>query len=209
MSSYRRRRPPEPRRSGSRTCLLQLVVLIWVVLAVVLGYQYFVRQQVSRQIGRQITKQLGGGTVPGTTAQPDVPGAPGAVGQAGGALPTLVAALPTGEIRVSEEQANAYLAEHAAELQPIESATLRFIPGEIVVDLRALGATSQARMQAQIVNGRVSVVNPRIDGPLSALVDLDDLIGPLEEQLNAELTRQDRTITEVRIEQGELIFIAE
>jgi hypothetical protein len=209
MSTYRRpvRRPERP-RSGPNGCLVLLVVLVWVGLGALLLYQYFLRPQVSQQIGQQISQQLG--TRPTLLPGQPSPG-PGTavVDQASGALPTLVAALPEGEIRVSEADANAYLAEHAAELQPIEAATLRFVPGEVQADIRALGTTSTARTGLAIQAGRIVTVDSRIEGPLENLVDLPGLIGPLQQQLNDELAAQGRRVTDVRIEQGVLVFMVE
>jgi hypothetical protein len=124
-------------------------------------------------------------------------------------MPTLVASLPSGTVRITEAQANAYIAAHLDTLQPIESATLRFVPGEIQVDLGAFGATSTARMSAAIQAGKIIAIDPRVDGPLANLIDLHDVIVPLQQQLNDELTAQGRRVTDVRIDQGELVFTVE
>lgn len=210
--SYRRRTPP-PERRRFNGCLVWLVVAVWLVLGALLVYQYWFRQQVSQQIGRQISERLANSAptpIPGApdTGQTPGDGAPAASGTAG-MMPTLVAALPSGEVRITDAQANAYILANADQLQPIESATLHFVPGEIQVDLVALGTTSTARMGAAIQAGQIIAIDPRVDGPLSNLVDLRDLIAPLQEQLNAELAAQNRRVTDVRIAQGELIFVVE
>jgi hypothetical protein len=196
---------PERRRNG---CLITLVILVWVVLGALLVYQYYLRPRISQQIGEQIGRQLG--VVP--TARPGdpqpAPGSPNATSVAG-VLPTLVASLPSGEIRVTEADANAYMTANIDQLQPIESVTLRFVPGEIQADLVALGSTSTARMGAAIQGGQIIALSPQIEGPLSNLVDLQDLIGPLQRQLNDELQAQGRRVTDVRIETGVLIFMVE
>jgi hypothetical protein len=209
MSSYRRIRARQERQ-GPNGCLVFLVVLIWIFLGLILLYQYYWRPQVSQQIGQQISQRLGGSAGRPTTApgQPTPAVLPEAE-PAAGALPTLVAALPSGEIRVTEQEANAYLVANATQLQPIESATLHFVPGVIQADVVALGQSSTASMSLAIQNGRVVTINPQINGPLGALVDLQGLIGPLEQQLNDELSAQGRRITDVRIEQGVLVFTAE
>jgi hypothetical protein len=204
MSTYRRiSRRPERRGRG---CLISIVILIWVVLGLLLAYQYYWRPRVSQQIGEQISRQLAGPptALPG---QPAPTAAPGVV--PAGVIPTLVAALPTGEIRISEAQANEYLQTNIDRLNPIEQITLRFVPGTIEAALVALSATSTARMGAAIENGQIVATNPAIDGPLSNLVDVQDLIAPLQQQFNEEMNTQGRRVTDVRIEQAELVFVVE
>lgn len=215
MPMNRYNRPPENRRYARRYerpqrrgngCLVLIVVLIWGVLALLIGYQFFFRQQVSRQIGEQISQQLGGGATP--AGQPGSPAQQ--IGeQAAGALPTAIAALPTGELRISDDEANAYLAAHAGSMQPVDSVVVRFLPGEMQADITALGSTSQARAGLALQAGRVIVVDPRIDGPLSNLIEPRDLISPLEQQLNDQLAAQGKRITDVRVEQGELVLLVE
>lgn len=206
MSTYRRlARRPERRGRG---CLVSLVVLVWVILGALLFYQYYLRPRISQQIGEQISRQLI--VVPtGQPGQPaDVNPVPGA-GQSAGILPTLVASLPVGEIRITEAAANDYMAANIDRFKPIEAVKLHFVPGAIEADLVALGATSTARMGAQIQAGQIIATNPSIDGPLANLVDLQDLIGPLQQQLNDELSAQGRRVTDVRVEPGVLIFVVE
>jgi hypothetical protein len=197
--SYRYRRPPlRPERRGPSGCLVLAVILIWAMLGLLLAYQYFVRGAVSQQIGERIGRQL----APQDTAPP-------APGQVAGEEPTIVAALPEGEIRITEQQANDYLTSHADQMRPLDSVRVRFVPGEMQADLEALGTTSTARAGLAIQAGRVTAVDPRIDGPLAAAVDLPQLVAPLERQLNEELGAQGRRVTDVRIEQGALVFTVE
>src|SRR5262245_52928698 len=142
--SYRYERLRERRRRGNG-CLITLVVLIWIVLLGVVAYRYWLRPQISQyigqqiveQVGQQIAEQPGDGTPVGAISPADEQIQQGAAA----ALPIVVAALPSGELRISEEQANAYLAEHPDALGPIDSATIRFVPNEIQADLRAVGTT--------------------------------------------------------------------
>jgi hypothetical protein len=200
------RRPPVRRNRNG--CLVGLVALIWIILGGLLIYEYWLRPRVSQEIGRQISQQLGPTpveTAVSQTTQPTQPSDP----TAANALPTLVASLPSGQVRISETEANAYLSANADKLRPIESATLRFVPGEIQVDLNALGTTSTARMGAAIQAGKIVAIDARIDGPLASFVDVRDIITPLEQQLNAELAAQKRRVTDVSIDQGELVFTVE
>jgi hypothetical protein len=186
------------RRRSRVGCLAWLVALVWIVLLGLLAYRYWVRPQVSRNIGSQIAEQLGGGS-PGQQIQEG----------AQQALPTVVAALPSGELRISEAEANAYFAAHADALRPIESITVRFVPGEVQADIQALGTVSTARLGLVAQNGRIVAQNPRIDGPLDQVVSLADLTAALERQFNDQLNAQGRRATNVRVEQGELVVTIE
>jgi hypothetical protein len=198
-SRYERRR--EPRRRNRNGCLVLLVVLVWIILLAVVGYRYWLRPQISEYVGRQIAEQVG------------APGAGQAQQQieqgAAQALPTALAALPSGDLRVSEEQANAYLAERAGSLRPIDSATVRFVPDEVQVDLQAAGISSTAYMGLAVQNGRIIAVEPRLDGPLGQFIALPDLVRALEQQFNGQLAAQGRRVTNARVEQGALVITIE
>jgi hypothetical protein len=197
--SYRYERRQQ-RRSG-RGCLAWLVALVWIVLLAMLAYRFLFRQQVSQFIGRQIGEQLRG----------NVEAPPGQQIEQGAqqVLPTVVAALPSGELHVSEQDANNYLAANAASLSPIQSATVAFVPGELRADITAAGTTSTLRSGLAVQNGRIIAVSPRLDGVLGQFIAVEELTGSLERQLNDQLATQGRRVTDVRIEQGELIITIE
>jgi hypothetical protein len=202
--SYRYERTREPRRRNRNGCLMLLVALVWIILIAVVGYRYWLRPQISEYVGRQIGEQVGAaGAGQGTNPQQQIEEGAAQV------LPTAVAALPSGELRVSDEQANAYLAERAESLRPIESATVRFVPDEVQVDLQAAGISSTARMGVAVQNGRIIAVDPRLDGPLGQFIALPDLTRALEQQLNGQLASQGRRVTDARIEQGALVVTIE
>jgi hypothetical protein len=198
--SYRQE-PYYRRRRRGNGCLLWLVALIWIVLLAVLAYRFWLRPQVSQYIGQQIGSQL---------REPAAGQANQQIEQGAAAtLPTAIAALPAGEVRVSEAQANDYLAARAGSLGPLDSVVVRFVPDEVQADLGALGTTSTARMGLAVQNGRIIAVNPRLDGPLGQFIALDELTRSLENQLNDQLAIQGRRITDVRIGQGELVVTVE
>lgn len=150
---------------------------------------FVLRPSLSRMVGEQAVQRLEvDGTLDGE-----------------GALPTLVAALPSGEMRISEREINAYLLAHANLLAPIEQATVRLVSGGLEVDMRAFGLNGTARMGVALQNGRVIALNPRLDGPLGRLVSLGDLLTPIEQRLNELLEAQGRQVADLRIESGELI----
>jgi hypothetical protein len=186
------------RRRSRVGCLAWLVALVWVLLLVVLAYRFLFRQQVSQYIGNQIGGQLNG--------QQSSPQAGDQLGQGlGNALPTAIAGLPSGELHISEAEANDYIAAHAASMKPIQSAKISFVPGEIHADIQALGTTSRATTRVAVENGRIIAVDPQLDGVLGQFISPTDLIKTLERQLNDQLIAQGRRATDVRVEQGELI----
>jgi hypothetical protein len=199
--SYRDERQREPRRRSRNGCLALLVALVWIVLLVVIGYRYWLRPQISQYVGRQIAEQVG--QAGDATPQQQIEQGAAQV------LPTAVAALPSGELRVTDEQANAYLAERADSLKPIDSATVRFVPDEVQVDLRAAGFSSTASMGLAVQNGRIIAVEPQLDGPLGQFITLPDLTRALEQQLNDQLAAQGRRVTAARVEQGALVVTIE
>jgi hypothetical protein len=187
MRSRSTRFQARPRRSLS--CLGWTVALIWLLVALVALYLFWLRPSLSRMIGEQTALRLDTGSSAAAT----------------GVLPTLVAALPAGEMRITEQEANAYLQAHADLLAPIEQASLRFVSDGLEVDVRAFGLDGTARMGLALQNGRVIALNPRLDGPLGRLVALDELLAPLEQQLNDQLKAQGRRITDLRITPGVLV----
>lgn len=197
---YNRRRERPRARNRRLGCL---VALIWVALALVLGYQYLVRPRLSELVGREIGRQIGSGP----------PGPTDIAGQleegASQALPTAVAALPSGELRISEEQANSYIGANPDAYRPLDSVRVRFVPGAVQAEVRAFGQSSTATTGLAVQGGRIIAVDPQLDGPLSAVIAIEDLIRPIQQQLNDELTAQGRRITDVRVEAGVLIVTVE
>lgn len=202
MARNNRYRQERPQRRGCG-CLLPLVILVWLAVAVVLGYQYFVRPQVSQLIGQQLADQVG------PAASSEDAEAPGDVinDQAAQAIPTIVAAIPSGELRISQDQANEFLSSQP--LGPIDSANVRFTPGEVQVDIKALGTTSTARMGLAVQDGRIITINPSIDGLLGQVLSLDELSSTIEAKLNDQLAAQGRRVREVQVNQGELLVTIE
>jgi hypothetical protein len=199
--SYRQEPYYRRRRRRGLSCLAWLVALVWIILLGVLAYRYLVRPQISRYIGEQIGAQLRS-NIGGQVGQQIQEGAQQA-------LPTVVAALPSGELRISEAEANQYFAARADQLRPIESVRVRFVPDEVQADIGAMGTISTARMGLEVRNGRIVALNPRIDGPLDQVVSLADLTQALERQFNDQLSAQGRRATDVRVEQGELVVTIE
>ncbi|GAB4206336.1 MAG: hypothetical protein OHK0022_33310 [Roseiflexaceae bacterium] len=192
--SYRSRQ--RPRERSGRGCLVTLVVLVWLVVLGGLAYRFLIQPQISQLIGDQIGSQI--------AAPP--------VGEqiergASQALPTVVAALPSGELRISEADANSYLEANRDSFQPLESVRVRFVPGQVQADLSAMGLTSTASMGLTAQDGRIAVRDASINGLLGQVISAQDLAASLERQLNTQLSAQGRTVTEVRIGQGEIVVV--
>ncbi len=205
--SYRNERRREPRRRSRNGCLLLLVALIWIIVLAVVGYRYWLRPQISQYVGRQIADQVGA-PASGQANNATTPNQQIEQGAAQ-ALPTAVAALPSGELRVTDVQANTYLAAHAGSLKPLDSATVHFVPDQVQVELHAAGFSSTARMGIDVQNGRIVATDPQLDGPLGQFIALPDLTRALEQQLNDQLAAQGRHVTAARIEQGALVITIE
>lgn len=194
--SYRRD-PPQRRGRG---CLVTLVVLVWLVVLAGLAYRYWLAPQISALVGQQLGGQIGA---------PALPLDQQIERQAQDTLPTVVAALPAGELRISEAEANAYLQANRDSLKPLESVSVRFVPGEVQADLGALGTTSTASLGLAAQDGQIVATNPRISGLIGQALSAQDLARSLERQINQQLAGQGRRVSEVRIEQGVLILRVE
>ncbi|GIV96587.1 MAG: hypothetical protein KatS3mg057_1244 [Herpetosiphonaceae bacterium] len=186
---------PERRRSRAFSCLLVLTIFVLLLLILAIAVLIVVRPQVSKLAGTVIGSQLEQQLQERMRAR---------IGE-GQEIPPDFA----GEVAIADAEINQYIAEHPQEIAPLDSAHVRFVPGEIVVEMEAYGVNGQAHAGLAIQDGRVVAVNPRIDGPLSLLLDAQEIAGSLEQELNAQLTRDGKQVTEIFIEQGQIIAVIE
>lgn len=196
-----RYRPPRsrlrsrpPRRRSCAGCLVPLVLLVLVVAGV---YLLVLRPQMGEFVGQQLGERLVGGE----NAVENQIGE-----QVGAALPGAIAALPSGEIVVSTEQANAYIAANPDALGPLDGATVQFLPDRVAADIQAFGTSSRASAGLAAQDGQIVLRDPQIEGPLGTLLSATTLADALEEQINTELTAQGRTVRTVRIDQGQVVL---
>ena len=194
--SYRRTNYPRERRRGVG-CLAWLVALVWIVLLAILAYRFFLRDQISQYIGEQVASRIESRSEGQAARQLQTSMAAG--------LPTAIAALPSGEIRITEAQANDYIAAHLESLRPLDAATVHFVPNQVQADIQAVGTTSTASMGLAVQDGRIIAVDPKIDGVLGQVISADTLAKSIEQQINDQLAAQGRRVTNVRIEQGALV----
>ena len=152
------------------------------------------RDTVRQQLGQAAaTPQNGAAVQPARQPTPAVP----ALDIAGA-----VAALPAGEFTVTEAQANAYIAPKLPSLKPVDRLTVRFVPGEVQLQIGAYGLSSTAHIGLAVQQGKVLAVNPQLDGPLAGLIDLNDFIGPVQQAINDQLGAQGRSVRSITIGNG-------
>ncbi|MCG8346688.1 MAG: hypothetical protein MI924_02770 [Chloroflexales bacterium] len=186
--SYRYR----ARRHGERISCLRLIALLGVTLVLLIAlYAVLLRPWVSSFVGQEIARGLG------------------TSGQVGVLLPTVIAALPAGEVVITDAQANAYLAANPDMIAPLDSARIRFVPGEVQIDMDAFGSQSQVRAGLTVQEGRLVITDPHLDGPLGLALSGGDILHSVEQQLNDHLANQAQTISAVRIEQGQMFITVE
>jgi hypothetical protein len=186
------RRPPARRAS----CLSRIAGLGVALLVIIALYGLLARPAIGGLLGAQLSDQLA-----------PSPAAGQAAARAAAALPGLVAALPPGQVVLSEEAANAFLAEHQADYAPVERIRVRFVAGQVVADVSALGVSGVARTGLTTAGGRVALLAPTIDGALGLAISGEDLAAPLVSRLNAELESQGKQVSEIRIEDGQIVLV--
>ncbi len=134
-----------------------------------------------------------------------VVGTPIAAPQSERSIKEIVAALPPGELVVTEQKLNEKIAPRVANMAPIERVEVRFVPGSVQVTLTVFGRVNLATAGLTVSGNRVVGQNPRIEGPLGVLVSPADLVRPIEQELNDTLELADRQVHTVRIEQGRIV----
>jgi hypothetical protein len=166
-------------------------VLAWAAIILVALFYFVARPLIGGYVARQV-----GGDAQGQLA-----------GTAQGAIPSIVAALPPGEIVVTEQQANEFFAARGDQLGPIESVSVRLLPGQVQADLVAAGTVSQASLGLTAYNGQVVALNPQLSGPLGLAISADTLASTITERLNQQLAAQGKQAQEVRVEQGRVVIV--
>ncbi|NTW03620.1 MAG: hypothetical protein HGA19_20495 [Oscillochloris sp.] len=179
-----------------RSCLGQIAILGVALLVIVAVYAVLLRPTLSTMIGAQISARLGPTIVAGAAAVSE-----------SATLPGVVSALPSGKVVVDQKEANTFLTDHQDDYGPIEQMSVRFVDGEAVADLSAMGVSGVARSGLTAVNGRVALVDPQIDGTLGLAVSSSELLTPLVDRLNAELESQGKYLESIQIEAGQIVIV--
>ena len=200
MSYQYERYPEQPRRRG-RGWLIALTVIVWLLVLACLGIRFFVRPMltdyVNRQVAQSINPNLPANIDPNEALRESLEQVP------------LDVAVPPGEFEVTEQQANDYLFAYRQRLQGIDSLRVRFVPGEVQADVTVQGVTGTAYAQPTVRDGRIVAANARLGQPLGSILSIDELLGALQDRMNAELNEQGRRVTGVRVEQGVAVVTVE
>lgn len=170
--------------------------LLFIAALLLLVYTFGLRPMLSRAVADRIAPPP---VAPAVTAD--------GAGRVDGLLPTAIAALPSGEVVLTEDRANDFLAARPDALAPLEAARLSFSDGRASATIRAYGVSSSASVALAADQGRLVVTSARLEPPLAYVLSADELARLLAERLNAELNAQGRRIDEVRIEEGRLILV--
>lgn len=181
------------RRGWGFTCLVTLVILVFLLLALALGVLYFIKPQVSEQAGvmlgtqvdqiidQRLDEQFGGleGQVPPGYAD------------------TLI---------ITDAEINDYIAQHPEEIDPLDQASVRFLAGEMQASASAYSLSGTAFAGLAASDGRLVLVSPRIEGSLGLVLDADQLATSLQSSLNSRLAENNLRVTAVTLAEGQLIL---
>lgn len=181
------------RRRETTGCVGQLVRLGLGILLIGILYLLLIRPQISSALGRTLADLIAPVSTPVEVADQ----AP---------LPALLAALPAGQVTVSEAEINGYLTDVQTTL-PVDAINVRLRDGRAIVTIQAYGVTSVVSSGVMVRDGELIPLDPQVEGPLAMLISASDLSTVLHERLNAELNRQNRQIVDARITDGYLSII--
>lgn len=181
------------RRRETTGCVGQLIRLGLGILLIGILYLLLIRPQISSALGRTLANLIAPVSTPVEAADQ----AP---------LPALLAALPAGQVTVSEAEINGYLTDVQATL-PVDAINVRLRDGRAIVTIQAYGVTSVVSSGVMVRDGELILLDPQVEGPLAMLISASDLLTVLHERLNAELNRQNRQIVDARITDGYLSIV--
>lgn len=192
MATARQRRYERRPRRRSGGCFEKLLVVVWIVVIFIAVYLLLVRPLISTYIGGQILEQVAGSDQ---------------IDQAARTIPDVVSALPLGQMVISEQQANDFAQSNSTLMQQIDNLEVHFVPGQVQADLVVRGLRNQITFGLEARNGRVEVIDPRINGPLEALIAPEQLISGLTDRLNQELAAQGKLPASIQIEQEQIVIM--
>lgn len=181
------------RRRETTGCVGQLVRLGLGILLIGILYLLLIRPQISSALGRTLADLIAPASTPVEVADQ----AP---------LPALLAALPAGQVTVSEAEINGYLTDMQTAL-PVDAINVRLRDGRAIVTIQAYGVTSVVSSGVMVRDGKLIPLDPQVEGPLAMLISASDLSTVIQERLNAELNRQNRQIVDARITDGYLSIV--
>jgi hypothetical protein len=194
-----RRSPPQRRRS--RTSCMSPPVLIGALVVFLIGaYLGLLRPGLGDYVAREMVKNASIYHDTGEMRE-------GMAVQVTQVLPDAIAALPSGQIRLPENQVNAYLQANPDALEPIEDVTVDFQPGRVMADLYAYGTRNRVTFGLDMEGDEMVAVNPSLEGPLSYMLSFGEFLDTMEDLINDQMEAQDRAILGVQIEEDEIILL--
>jgi hypothetical protein len=182
-----------PQRNGCRTacfgCLIGTVVLLCLTVGATLLLWPVIRSTASAQIGNlAITALDDTAAAEGITTDP---------------IGDLVASVPPGEYLIELAQLRTALA--GAGLPAAEF--VEFDGNRLVIPLEGMSLPGSFSTEIGAAAGRLIFIDPRVEGPLGALVDPAGLLEPLLLRLNEAVITQERSIEQAAIDGGRLIIV--
>ncbi|MGH2558752.1 MAG: zinc ribbon domain-containing protein [Thermomicrobiales bacterium] len=114
-----------------------------------------------------------------------------------------------GDLRITEEEINEGIASYGESFNPVEDPRVEIRSGEISVGFDLYGSHSTYHGDLDVRDGRLVVVDARVDGPAGRFLDEDAFAEILEEQFAALMARFDLTPTDVRVADGVLVIETE
>lgn len=223
----------EQRNRGSCSCTGLSLLLLSMLVLCGLAYPFWLRPLLSSYIGQQVGDGFGSsGMLPGLPAPPaESPDdnrvvLPEVVEGGGEAVPPpaapetpAVPALPTlpdapaepirGEFVVTEAEANAFLAQQQAAFAPAEQVRVRFLAGEMQTTVVVYGTETRLRAGLAVENELPVLTNPRLEGVGGVLFSAEELVAPLEQQMQQLLVQQGQAVRAVRVEAGQIVVSLE
>jgi hypothetical protein len=177
------------------TCLTTAVVVVFMVLGLAIGAILYLKPRLSAQAGDTLALQLD------HMIDQKIEDQTGSLGE-----------IPDGftdTIVVPEADINDYLQQNPQDIAPLESATVRFVPGQMQATVTAYGMSGTASAGITTQNGDIEVVNPKIDGALGFVLDAGQLASTLEASLNSQMDSSGLSVTSAQVEQGQLVLSVE
>ncbi len=195
--SYRHRAQRPRRRSGCMGNLISFIALSLIIVAV---YLLFMRPGLGHYLGQRLGQRL---LDPRRATQEQIEA------RIVEGLPDMIAALPSGAVTVTQEQANQYLAAQPEAIRMVDSVTVHFLPGQVYADIQAFGFPGRISADPGIQDGRIVLHNPQINEPLSMMLSAESLAAALEQQINAQLVAQGQVVQALQVDHGQITLVME
>jgi hypothetical protein len=184
-----RRAAPPPDRRGATSCLTTLVVLLALSVAMIIGLIVATNMFVRPRVAEAVSSHIGAGIE--TTVRNQI------VAELGN--------LPTGELTISEAEINQRIAERG-NLGPVDDLSISINPGGIAADLQAYGLNGAYSADVGLVDGRITLSNSTISGPLQYVVSEADVAQITSEAINRALAEAGYQVEAVTLHDGVLIL---